>query len=87
MDGNDPSVYNNRIVYLPGMDFTVPGIKLYVNVQLVDDYTFNTEDLSPLDVDETTGYGTPSHNNMLLIAGELPFNKDKTKIRLSGMQV
>ncbi|RKX82647.1 MAG: hypothetical protein DRP58_09985 [Spirochaetes bacterium] len=85
MDGSDPAVYNNRLVYLPGMDFTVPGIKLYVNVQLVGDYTFNTENLSLLDVDETTGYGSPSHNNMLLIAGELPFNKDKTKIRLSGM--
>lgn len=85
MEGDDPTVYNNRLVYLPGIDFTVPGIKLYVNVQLVGDYTFNTKNLSPLDVDETTGYGSPSHNNMLLIAGELPFNKDRTKIRLSGM--
>ncbi len=85
IDGDDPAVYNNRIVYLPGMDFTVPGIKLYVNVQLVGDYTLNTDNLLPYDVDESTGYGSPSHNNMLLIAGELPFNKDKIKIRISGM--
>jgi hypothetical protein len=85
LEGNDPTVYNNRLVYLPGMDFTVPGIGLYISVQLAGDYTFNTGNLSPLDVDETTGYGSPSHNNMLLIVGELPFNKDKTKIRVSGM--
>ena len=85
LEGNDPTVYNNRLVYLPGMDFTVPGTKLYFNVQLVGDYTFNTEDLSLFDVDETTGYGSPAHNNMLLVAGEFPFNKDKNKIRLSGM--
>ncbi|MCF6334157.1 MAG: hypothetical protein L3J12_00250 [Spirochaetales bacterium] len=35
LEGNDPTVYNNRLVYLPGMDFTVPGIKLYLNFQLI----------------------------------------------------
>ncbi|MCK5198010.1 MAG: hypothetical protein KAR21_06650, partial [Spirochaetales bacterium] len=85
LNGDDPTVYNNRLVYLPGMDFTVPGIKLYLNFQLIGDYTFNTGNLSLLDVDETTGYGSPSHNNMLLISGELPFNRDKTRFRLSGM--
>ncbi len=37
------------------------------------------------DVDETTGYGSPAHNNMLLLVGEYSFNRDNIKIRLGGM--
>ena len=83
--GDDPTVYNNRIVYLPGFDFTIPRTKLYINVQLMGDYTLNTENLSIGDVDDPTGNGTPAHNNILLVAGEYSFNRDKTKIRLGGM--
>lgn len=83
--GDDPTVYNNRIVYLPGFDFTIPRTKLYINVQLMGDYTLNTENLSIGDVDDPTGNGTPAHNNIFLVAGEYSFNRDKTKLRLGGM--
>ena len=83
--GDDPSVYNNRLVYLPGVDFKIPGTNLYFNFQLMGDYTFKTDNLTVFDVDETTGYGTSSHNNMLLLAGEYSFLRDKFKIRLGGM--
>jgi hypothetical protein len=85
LDGVDPTVYNNRIIYLPGVDFTIPGTKLYFNFQLIGDYTFNTDALLPYDVDETTGYGSPAHNNMFMLVGDYSFNRDKTKIRLGGM--
>ena len=85
IQGDDPTVHNNRIVYLPGFDFTIPRTKLYFNIQLMGDYTLKTENLSIGDVDDPTGNGTPAHNNILLVAGDYSFNRDKTKIRLGGM--
>jgi hypothetical protein len=85
LKGDDPTVYNNRFVYLPGLDFTVPKTKFYINLQLMGDYTFNTENISSLDVDDMSGNGSPSHNNMLLMAGEYSFNRDRTRVRLGGM--
>ncbi len=49
------------------------------------DYTLKTDNLSIGDVDDPTGNGTPAHNNILLVAGDYSFNRDKTKIRLGGM--
>jgi hypothetical protein len=83
--GTDPTVFNNRIVYLPGFDFSIPRTNLYFNVQIMGSYTLNTEGLLTGDVDDPTGTGSPAHSNMLLIVGDYSFNNNRTKIRLGGM--
>jgi hypothetical protein len=86
-DGDEESLFNNRLVYLGGFDFTVPGTSLFLSAQLMGDYTFDTDDLSDSDVDELTGYGSPSHQNSLILSGEHPFNHDKLLLRLSGIYI
>ena len=84
-EGDDPSLYNFRIVYLGGFDLTVPDTELFLLAQIAGDYTLETDGLTPVDVDIATGYGAPSHQTTVVVSMEHPFFRQKMNIRISGI--
>jgi len=85
IEGDDPSLYNSRAVYLAGFDVSVPGTKFYILCQASGDYTSGTDGLPADDIDVMTGYGYPARMHNIAVSVEHPFFHDKMNIRISGL--
>jgi hypothetical protein len=85
MKGDDPALYNHRIVYLGGFDLTLPNTELYLLAQIAGDFTLKAGDLTAADVDVVTGYGEPLRQNTLVVSMQHPFFRQKMNVRLSGV--
>lgn len=85
LNGNAAELYNNRLVYLGGLDFTIPKINLFLSAQLKGSYVFHFDGLAISDADMMASFSDTAYSNTILSTVELPFLQDKMKLRLSGL--
>jgi len=85
LDGDLPEFYNNRFVYLAGLDLTIPGTNLFLSAQIKGAYVFHYDGLVPTDVDVMAAYNNTAFANTVLATAELPFFKEKMKLRVTGL--
>lgn len=77
-DGSESHLYNNRVVWLGGVDFMVPGTSIFVSLQEYGKYIMDYEEDILGDVDL-------GMSNTIIGSIETPFYQDKMKLRLSGL--
>lgn len=85
MKGDAPEYYNNRFVYLAGFDVTIPGTSLFVSAQAKGSYVLKYDDQNPTDVDVMASYDSTAFSNTVMVTVELPFYREKMKLRLTGL--
>lgn len=86
-DGDITHLYNNRFVWLGGIDFMIPGTTLFVSIQEFGQYILDYDGLTVIDVDKAISYDDKAYTNTVVAAVEGSFFKDVIKLRLSGMYV
>ncbi len=83
--GTEPSLYNDRAVWLAGFDIMIPGTPVFLSVQEFGSYVFNFDSSNPMDVDLGMSYKKNAMTNTVIAALEGKFYQDKMKIRLAGL--
>lgn len=84
-NGDKKELYNNRFVYLGGLDYTIPKINLFLSLQFKGAFVFHYDYLAQTDVDKLASFSDSANSNSLLSSLELPFFNDKMKLRLSNL--
>jgi hypothetical protein len=84
-DGTVPELYNSRVVYLAGFDFTIPGTSVFASAQVQGEYTTSTADLSAEDVDRFRLYDDEATSHLIIGAIEAPFARDTINLRLAAV--
>ena len=84
-EGTEAHLYNDRAVWLAGLDIMIPGTSLFVSVQEFGSYVFNFESSNPMDMDLGMSYKDNAITNTVVAALESKFYVDKIKIRLAGL--
>ncbi|MBI9100983.1 MAG: hypothetical protein JEY99_01110 [Spirochaetales bacterium] len=83
--GDQPELYNNSLVCLGGVDFTLPGTNLFFSIQATETYVINYNDLTDTDVDFLAAYDDKPTTTNIIPALDLPFGKEKFKLRIGGV--
>ena len=83
--GTEAQLYNDRVVWLEGFDFMIPGTGIFVSVQEFGSYVFNFDSSNLLDMDLGMSYGNTAVTNNVIVAVDSSFYQDKMKIRLAGL--
>ncbi len=83
-EGADAALYNSKVVYLAGIDCTVPGTELFLSVQLNGSWIQDFSDANPLDVDFMQAPDGKAFSNAIVAAADWPFLKEKLRLRLAG---
>ena len=85
--GEDPTLYNNKFVYLAGLGLMIPKTSAYLNVTYHGQYILNFDKDNIFDSDtlqaSISSNGKP-YMNTLVAALELPLAKEKVNVRLAG---
>lgn len=85
--GEDPTLYNNKVVYLAGLGLMIPKTSAYLNVTYHGQYILNFDKDNIFDSDtlqaSISSNGKP-YMNTLVAALELPLAKEKVNVRLAG---
>jgi hypothetical protein len=85
--GEDPTLYNNKFVYLAGLGLMIPKTSAYLNVTYHGQYILNFDKDYIFDSDtlqaSISSNGKP-YMNTLVAALELPLAKEKVNVRLAG---
>ena len=82
-DGDRPELYNDRFVYLGGIDILVPGTSIFASVQVTGAYVSDFPDGPDTDVDRLAS--SDPHTTTIIGAVEIPFARDTMKIGLNGL--
>ncbi len=82
--GDKPELWNNSIVFLGGVDLTIPGTEIFVSVQVSESFVLNYDDNANFDVDKSASYGKAA-TTQIIPAIDFPFDNNRFKIRLSGL--
>lgn len=82
---NAPELYNDRFVYLGGVDMMIPRTSIFLSFQVTGAYVFDYLDLSETDVDRLASFDNTANSTMVIGALDIPFANDKMKLRLSGI--
>lgn len=85
LDGDQPELYNNSMVFLAGVDFTIPGTTLFVSLQATESYVLDYKDLTATDVDFLAAYDDKPTTTSIIPAVDFPFAREKFKLRLGGI--
>ncbi|MBT3275410.1 MAG: hypothetical protein HN368_19800 [Spirochaetales bacterium] len=80
-----PELYNDRFVYLGGVDMMIPRTSIFLSFQVTGAYVFDYLDLSEADVDRLASFDNTANSTMMIGALDIPFANDKMKLRLSGI--
>jgi len=80
-----PELYNDRIVYLGGIDFMIPGTSAFLSAQVVGAYVLDFPDDGETDVDRLSSYDGTANSIMAIGSLDLPFGNDTMSLRLSGL--
>ncbi len=83
-EGADAALYNSKVVYLAGIDYTVPGTELFLSVQLNGSWIQDFDDANPVDVDFMQAQDGKAFSNAIVAAADWPFLKEKLRLRLAG---
>ncbi|HEC61980.1 MAG TPA: hypothetical protein ENI27_06960 [bacterium] len=83
--GDQPELFNNRFVYLGGIDLMIPGTSIFLSIQVTGAYVLGYLDLAETDVDRMAAYDDTPHSTMIMGALDLPFARGLMKLRLSGL--
>ena len=83
--GTEPSLYNDRAVWLAGFDIMIPGTPVFLSVQEFGSYVFNFDSSNPMDVDLGMSYKENAMTNTVVAALEGKFYQDKMKFRFAGL--
>ncbi len=83
--GTEPSLYNDRAVWLAGFDIMIPGTPVFLSVQEFGSYVVNFDSSNPMDVDLGMSYKENAMTNTVIAALEGKFYQDKMKFRLAGL--
>lgn len=83
--GEDPALYNSRLVYLGGVDTRIAGTTLFVSAQVRGSYTFGAADLADDDVDRFRLPNDAVTSHLVVAAAEATFFRDRVGIRLAGV--
>jgi hypothetical protein len=84
-DGVRPELYNDRFVYLGGIDIMVPGTSIFLSVQVTGAYVVDYVDLIETDVDRMASFGDIPYSTSIVGAVEIPLVRDTLKVRLGGL--
>ena len=83
--GDRPELYNDRFVYLGGIDLMAPGTNIFVSVQLTGSYRLDFPESPDIDVDRLASYDGKAHSTTIIASIEAPFARDTMKVRVSGL--
>ena len=83
--GSQPELYNDRFVYLSGIDLSIPGTSIFLSLQITGAYVLDYLDLAETDVDRMGSYNNTPHSTMIIGALDAPFARDSMKLRLGGL--
>lgn len=83
--GDQPELYNDRFVYLAGMDMTIPGTTLFLSAQIKGAYVMRYSGLTAVDVDKMAAADDSPLSNRIIATAEWPFLRDKMKLRFTGL--
>ena len=83
--GTEAHLYNDRAVWLAGLDIMIPGTAIFLSVQEFGSYVFNFDSSNPMDMDLGMSYNDNAMTNTVVAALESKFYQDKMKIRLAGL--
>lgn len=83
--GTEAHLYNDRAVWLTGLDFMIPGTTFFVSVQEFGSYVVNFDSSNLMDMDLGMSYNDTSVTNTVITAIEGSFQRDTMKIRLAGL--
>ena len=84
-NGTEAHLYNDRAVWLAGIDVMIPGTSLFVSIQEFGSYVINFDRSNPMDMDLGMSYKENALTNSVVAAMEGSFYQDKMKIRLAGL--
>ncbi len=84
-EGNKSHLYNDRLVWLAGVDFTIPGTTMFISIQEYGAYVFEYNEVDLTDVDFGMSYNNIAISNTVVGAAEQSFCNDKMKLSLSGL--
>ncbi len=84
-ESTQPELYNDRFVYLGGVDLLLPGTGIFVSAQTAGSYVMGFDGLTETDVDAMAAYGDTPHTITIVGAVEIPFLHDTMKIRVGGL--
>ncbi len=84
-DGDQPELYNDRFVYLGGIDLMIPGTSIFLSVQVTGGYVMDYPEPSETDVDRLASYGDTPHSTSIIGALNIPMLGDTLKLRLGGL--
>jgi len=84
-DGTEAQLYNDRAVWLAGVDAMIPGTALFVSIQEFGSYVINFDSSISGDMDSGMSYKGNAMTNSVVAAVEGSFYQDKMKIRLAGL--
>ncbi len=84
-DGTAVELHNSRLVYLGGVDTTIPGTTLFVSAQVLGSLIMQATDLAVGDVDTLLMYGDVATSTSIIGAVEMPFARDTMKVRIGGI--
>jgi hypothetical protein len=85
LSGDNPELYNNRFVYLGGIDLTIPGTALFLSAQIKGAYVFLYDNVTDEDVDKMASYNNTALSNTIMATAEWPFLRDTMKLRVSAL--
>jgi len=83
--GTETHLFNNRLVWLGGVDILIPGTTIFISLQEFGSYVFNFDDTNPQDVDLGMSYGEQPLTNTLVAAIEGNFFRDTLNVRVGGL--
>ncbi|MEA1911068.1 MAG: hypothetical protein U9N32_05240 [Spirochaetota bacterium] len=84
-EGSEAHLYNDRAVWLAGLDIMIPGTTLFVSIQEFGSYVVNFDKSNPMDIDLGMSYKEYAMTNTVVAAVEGSFYQDRMKLRLAGL--
>ena len=84
-DSDRPELYNNRFVYLGGLDMMISTTEIFLSFQVTGAVVQGYTDLEETDVDRQASFDNTAHTTTLIGAVDIPFAQDQIKLRVSGL--